>query len=163
MATSGRFGSMLLCGLTAMKARQFLLLTRQYLAKCSRAACPGGTASRGTTKLFKRPVIRQLFVQGLLWRASEQTKVMTIELLMDLVYATAALLSLAAISFAHEHKKPPTLRLRKNIRLANRIAPCIIMFFLSMAHSLRSHDITSITLGLSGRLLHYVPCEVQEE
>ncbi|GFP54159.1 hypothetical protein TASIC1_0003053700 [Trichoderma asperellum] len=39
-----------------------------------------------TTKLFKRPVIKQWFHQGLLWRASEQTEVMAIELFLDLVY-----------------------------------------------------------------------------
>ncbi|KAL7944349.1 bacterial low temperature requirement A domain-containing protein [Trichoderma barbatum] len=60
-----------------------------------------------------------------------------------------ALLSMAAISFSHEHKKPPTLRLHKKIRLANRIAVCIIMFFLPLAHSLRSLDLISITLSLS--------------
>ncbi|EGR52249.1 uncharacterized protein TRIREDRAFT_53747 [Trichoderma reesei QM6a] len=60
-----------------------------------------------------------------------------------------ALLSMAAISFSHEHKKPPTLRLHKNTRLANRIVACFIMFFLPMAHSLRSLDLISITLGLS--------------
>lgn len=41
-----------------------------------------------TTKLFKRPVIRQWFHQGLLWRASEPTEVMAIELFLDLVYGT---------------------------------------------------------------------------
>ncbi|KAK5997012.1 hypothetical protein PT974_02361 [Cladobotryum mycophilum] len=60
-----------------------------------------------------------------------------------------ALLSMAAISFSHEHRKPPTLRLNKHIRLANRVAVCIIMFFLPMAHSLRSLDLISITLGLT--------------
>ncbi|PTB67359.1 hypothetical protein BBK36DRAFT_1140011 [Trichoderma citrinoviride] len=60
-----------------------------------------------------------------------------------------ALLSMAAISFSHEHKKPPTLRLHKNVRLANRIAACLVMFFLPMVHSLRSLDLISITLGLS--------------
>lgn len=41
-----------------------------------------------TTKLFKRPVVRQWFHQGLLWRASEQTEIMAIELFLDLVYGT---------------------------------------------------------------------------
>jgi hypothetical protein len=60
-----------------------------------------------------------------------------------------ALLSMAAISFTHEHKKPPTLRLHKNIRLANRIAVCIIMFLLPLAQSLRSLNLISITLSLT--------------
>lgn len=60
-----------------------------------------------------------------------------------------ALLSMAAISFSHEHKKPATLRLHKNIRLANRVAACIIMFFLPMARSLESLNLISITLGLT--------------
>ncbi|KAM0257835.1 hypothetical protein ACHAQJ_004139 [Trichoderma viride] len=60
-----------------------------------------------------------------------------------------ALLSTAAISFSHDHKKPPTLRLHKNIRLANRIAACIIMFLLPLAHSLRSLHLISITLSLT--------------
>lgn len=60
-----------------------------------------------------------------------------------------ALLCMAAISFSHEHKKQPTLRLNKSIRLANRIAVCIIMFFLPLATSLRSLDLISITLSLT--------------
>ncbi len=39
-----------------------------------------------TTKLFKKPVVKQWFHRGLLWRASEQTEVMAIELFFDLLY-----------------------------------------------------------------------------
>jgi hypothetical protein len=39
-----------------------------------------------TIKLFKRPVIKQYFHRGLLWRASEETEVMSIELFFDLLY-----------------------------------------------------------------------------
>lgn len=60
-----------------------------------------------------------------------------------------ALLCMTAISFSHEHKKQPTLRLSKNIRLANRIAVCVIMFFLPLATSLRSLNLISITLSLT--------------
>ncbi|UKZ59020.1 uncharacterized protein TrAtP1_000340 [Trichoderma atroviride] len=60
-----------------------------------------------------------------------------------------ALLCMAAISFSHEHKKQPTLRLNKNLRLANRIAVCIIMFFLPLATSLQSLSLISITLSLT--------------
>lgn len=60
-----------------------------------------------------------------------------------------ALLCMAAISFSHEHKKQPTLRLNKNIRLANRIAVSIIMFFLPLATSLRSLNLISVTLSLT--------------
>ncbi|KAK9798827.1 putative Low temperature requirement A [Seiridium cardinale] len=37
-------------------------------------------------KLFQRPVIKQYFHRGLLWRASELTKVMSFELFFDLLY-----------------------------------------------------------------------------
>ncbi|KAL6698953.1 bacterial low temperature requirement A domain-containing protein [Trichoderma pleuroticola] len=60
-----------------------------------------------------------------------------------------ALLAMEAISFSHKHMNPPTLRLHKNIRLANRAAVCIVMFFLPLAHSLRSLELISVTLGLS--------------
>ncbi|CAM1504207.1 Fc.00g017980.m01.CDS01 [Cosmosporella sp. VM-42] len=39
-----------------------------------------------TTKLFKKPVVKQWFHKGLLWRASEQTEIMAIELFFDLLY-----------------------------------------------------------------------------
>lgn len=39
-----------------------------------------------TIKLFKRPVIKQYFHKGLLWRASEETQVMCFELFFDLLY-----------------------------------------------------------------------------
>lgn len=43
--------------------------------------------SAGTTmKLFKRPVVKQYFHKGLLWRFSEETKVMSFELFFDLLY-----------------------------------------------------------------------------
>lgn len=37
-------------------------------------------------KLFRRPVVKQYFHRGLLWRASEQTEVMCFELFFDLLY-----------------------------------------------------------------------------
>ncbi|KAI0137319.1 bacterial low temperature requirement A protein-domain-containing protein [Xylariales sp. AK1849] len=37
-------------------------------------------------RLFQRPVIKQYFHRGLLWRASELTKVMSFELFFDLLY-----------------------------------------------------------------------------
>ncbi|KAK3946162.1 bacterial low temperature requirement A protein-domain-containing protein [Diplogelasinospora grovesii] len=39
-----------------------------------------------TIKLFKRPVIKQYFHRGLLWRAAEETEVMSFELFFDLLY-----------------------------------------------------------------------------
>ncbi|KAM0440732.1 hypothetical protein ACHAPT_000033 [Fusarium lateritium] len=39
-----------------------------------------------TTKLFKKPVVKQWFHKGLLWRASENTEIMAIELFFDLLY-----------------------------------------------------------------------------
>jgi hypothetical protein len=61
----------------------------------SRAASLGGDSSRSdwedriggeTIKLFKRPVIKQYFHKGLLWRASNETEVMCFELFFDLLY-----------------------------------------------------------------------------
>jgi hypothetical protein len=59
-----------------------------------------------------------------------------------------ALLSMAAISFSHEHKIPADLRVPKMYRLANRVAVCIILFFLPLAHDLSSLHLISITVGL---------------
>ena len=39
-----------------------------------------------TIKLFKRPVVKQYFHKGLLWRASGETEVMCFELFFDLLY-----------------------------------------------------------------------------
>lgn len=39
-----------------------------------------------TMKLFQRPVVKQYFHRGLLWRASEATEVMSFELFFDLLY-----------------------------------------------------------------------------
>lgn len=47
-----------------------------------------------TIKLFKRPVVKQWFHRGLLWRASEQTEIMAIELFFDLLYGKPAICSL---------------------------------------------------------------------
>jgi hypothetical protein len=42
-----------------------------------------------TTKLFKKPVVKQWFHKGLLWRASENTEIMAIELFFDLLYGNS--------------------------------------------------------------------------
>lgn len=60
-----------------------------------------------------------------------------------------ALLSMGLISLSHRHRKPSTIRLAKPWRLANRVLACIVMFFLPLAHKLRSLDLVSITLGLT--------------
>lgn len=39
-----------------------------------------------TIQLFKRPVVKQYFHRGLLWRASEETSVQSFELFFDLLY-----------------------------------------------------------------------------
>lgn len=39
-----------------------------------------------TVKLFKRPVVKQWFHRGLLWRASEDTQIQAIELFFDLLF-----------------------------------------------------------------------------
>ncbi|CAK7271482.1 hypothetical protein SEPCBS119000_004630 [Sporothrix epigloea] len=39
-----------------------------------------------TIQIFKRPVVRQYFHRGLLWRASEETSVQSFELFFDLLY-----------------------------------------------------------------------------
>jgi hypothetical protein len=47
----------------------------------------GGQPRLGETiKLFKKPVVKQWFHKGLLWRASENTEIMAIELFFDLLY-----------------------------------------------------------------------------
>ena len=43
----------------------------------------GGAA---TIKLFRRPIVKQYFHRGLLWRRSEETHVMSFELFFDLLY-----------------------------------------------------------------------------
>ncbi len=43
-----------------------------------------------TLKLFKRPVIKQYFHRGLLWRSSEASEVMSFELFFDLLYGECA-------------------------------------------------------------------------
>ncbi|KAK7403576.1 hypothetical protein QQX98_010669 [Neonectria punicea] len=45
-----------------------------------------GTRLGETTKLFKKPVVKQWFHQGLLWRASELAEIQAIELFFDLLY-----------------------------------------------------------------------------
>lgn len=50
------------------------------------ASSRSGARLGETTKLFKRPVVKQWFHQGLLWRASEQAEIQAIELFFDLLY-----------------------------------------------------------------------------
>lgn len=45
-----------------------------------------------STKLFKRPIVRQWFHRGIIWRAADQTEIMAIELFFDLLYGTWPLL-----------------------------------------------------------------------
>lgn len=44
-----------------------------------------------TVKLFKKPVIKQWIHRGLLWRASEHTEIMAVELFFDLLYGADTL------------------------------------------------------------------------
>lgn len=53
------------------------------------ASSRSGARLGETTKLFKRPVVKQWFHQGLLWRASEQAEIQAIELFFDLLYGTS--------------------------------------------------------------------------
>lgn len=46
-----------------------------------------------STKLFKRPVVRQWFHKGVIWRAAGQTEIMAIELFFDLLYGMLRVLS----------------------------------------------------------------------
>ncbi|KFA77142.1 hypothetical protein S40288_05295 [Stachybotrys chartarum IBT 40288] len=59
-----------------------------------------------------------------------------------------ALLCMGVISWCHEHRKPPTLRWSKTVRLANRMVICFIMFFLPLAQDLRSTNLIALTLCL---------------
>lgn len=59
-----------------------------------------------------------------------------------------ALLAMGLISLSHAHHAPPRMRIAKKYRLANRVAVCLIMFFLPLAQKLHSVELISITLGL---------------
>ncbi len=51
------------------------------------ARAPWEDRANGTApRLFRRPVIKQYFHRGLLWRASEETRVQSFELFFDLLY-----------------------------------------------------------------------------
>ena len=60
-----------------------------------------------------------------------------------------ALLSMGVIALSHAHREPETMRLAKAYRLANRVAACLIMFFLPLAHKLSSLQLVSTTLGIT--------------
>jgi hypothetical protein len=60
-----------------------------------------------------------------------------------------ALLSMGLIAFSHEHKLPITCRLPKWVRLANRLAVCVILFALPAAQEVNSLNLISITTCLS--------------
>ena len=46
----------------------------------------GGHRRGATTKVLKMPVVKQWFHRGIIWRASEQTEIMAVELFLDLLY-----------------------------------------------------------------------------
>ena len=46
----------------------------------------GGHHEKTTIKLAQRPALRQWFYQNVIWRATEQTEVMAVELFLDLIY-----------------------------------------------------------------------------
>ncbi|KAM3427316.1 hypothetical protein NHJ13734_009025 [Beauveria thailandica] len=60
-----------------------------------------------------------------------------------------ALLAMGAISWSHSHRSPPTTRIPKVYRLANRAAACVILFLLPLAENLKSLQLISTTLGLT--------------
>jgi hypothetical protein len=60
-----------------------------------------------------------------------------------------ALLSMGLIAFSHEHKLPLTCRLPKWVRLANRLAVCVILFTLPAAREVNSLNLIGITTSLS--------------
>lgn len=62
---------------------------------------------------------------------------------------SVALLSMGLIAFSHEHKLPITCRLPKWVRLANRLAVCVILFALPAAQEVNSLNLISITTCLS--------------
>lgn len=64
-----------------------------------------------------------------------------------------ALLAMGLISLSHAHHAPPRMRIAKKYRLANRVAVCLIMFFLPLAQNLHSVELISITLGLVAWIL----------
>ncbi|KAK3387682.1 bacterial low temperature requirement A protein-domain-containing protein [Podospora didyma] len=60
-----------------------------------------------------------------------------------------ALLAMGLISVCHEHKVPPTCRLPKWARLANRFAVSVVFFCLSAATHLNSLNLIAVTTCLS--------------
>lgn len=60
-----------------------------------------------------------------------------------------ALLSMGLIAFSHEHKLPLTCRLPKWVRLANRLAVCVVLFALPAARGLNSLSLIAVTTCLS--------------
>ncbi|OIW27364.1 hypothetical protein CONLIGDRAFT_426212 [Coniochaeta ligniaria NRRL 30616] len=60
-----------------------------------------------------------------------------------------ALLSMGLIALSHEHKLPLTCRLPKWVRLANRLAVCVILFTLPAAQEVNSLNLVGITTSLS--------------
>jgi hypothetical protein len=60
-----------------------------------------------------------------------------------------ALLSMGLISLSHEHKLPFTCRLPKWVRLANRLAVCVVLFCLPAAREVNSLHLICITTSLT--------------
>ena len=53
---------------------------------------PWDDKNNGTAmKLFQRPIIKQYFHRGLLWRASDERTVLSFELFFDLLYGASLL------------------------------------------------------------------------
>lgn len=59
-----------------------------------------------------------------------------------------ALFSMNLISLSHEHRQPPNLRWKKNHRLANRFAICLIFFGLPFATRLKSQSLIAVSMSL---------------
>lgn len=52
----------------------------------------GGHRRGATTKVLKMPVVKQWLHRGIIWRASEQTEIMAVELFLDLLYGKSLIL-----------------------------------------------------------------------
>ncbi|KAJ2905141.1 bacterial low temperature requirement A protein-domain-containing protein [Zalerion maritima] len=63
-------------------------ISRSAISKASWGSGEGAPprCQPGNIRLWKRPVVRQYFHKGLLWRAEEETTVMSFELFFDLLY-----------------------------------------------------------------------------
>ncbi|KAK1753739.1 hypothetical protein QBC47DRAFT_326288 [Echria macrotheca] len=85
--------------------------TPAALSRASSTLGGGDSSSVGgyeSMRLFRRPVVKQYFHRGLLWRSAEETKVMSFELFFDLLYV--GIIAINGDHAAEEANGPGLLR-----------------------------------------------------